>query len=672
MNVQICKLILAVIHNFRNFTKCSIRYPVSVFIDLTGQYHANRSCHRHFVGIIQTVIVRIVPNGTANHALVLLLESGIIMTGILAACKVYCVHGTVAVRNFPYRSTILVSVGIVIRICCRNNVFVRTRQICAVQSEVAVLGAVSSHTILCRQIIAAEIFQTELIACGIIHIVDSHPGGQICQCVSAVCICADCIRRVVRLPLAAVVIILHCLDGNICNCRLVLCGIRRIICFVLHAVIVVVDPDPSGDVPYCQLCKAGIITGNIFLSENISAVHCIIRAVRIRSRTNKIRACCQITALCLQIAVPCGIIALPVPGNGVIVRHFACHFQLIVAEVGFSVCIAERIHIVKPVLAVGIRNRLEYAGRLIVAVSIAVVLLQRNFYAGNVSLAGILQAVVIRIVPDTSNDLCLFDLLQTAVPVCLGCGICNVIVTAVVVLSVCRIGFCLCLSSQNQILIRCCQIEVLALIRVFKSLEFAVAACLGNTVGDLTVSVLRQCVQLQPIASQIPLAADLHKCGNIFEMIVPVAVGVYSCSVILLCCRQPCGAVPVILFQRHRQAFHASFFRRHAAVIIGIIPDSSADRCCLECPNAAMVLVLAVTAFCDVVDRIRIRNCTVSAVVIRVVLRCVSGMLSGKRLCLCCNDQILLLAHESELAVLPVQLVVVGKYSNCIAVRQCI
>ena len=501
---------------------------------------------------------------------------------------------------------------------------------------------------------------------------DSYPGGQIRQCVSAVCICADCICRVVRLPLAAVVIILYCLDGNICNCRLVLCGIRRIICFVLHAVIVVVDPDPSGDVPYCQLCKAGIITGNIFLSENISAVHCIIRAVRIRSRTNKIGIFRQVTALCIQIAVPCGIIALPVPGNGVIVRHFACHFQLIVAEVGFAVCITERIHIVKPVLAVGIRILLEYAGRLIVAIGIAVVLLQRNFYVRDVSLAGILQAVVICIVPDTSNDLCLFDLLQTAVPVCLGCGICNVIVTAVVVLSVCRIGFCLCLSSQNQILIRCCQIEVLALIRVFKSLEFAVAACLGNAVGDLTVSVLRQCVQLQPIASQIPLAADLHKCGNIFEMIVPVAVGVYGCSVILLCCRQPCGAVPVILLQRHRQAFHASFFRRHAAVIIGIIPDSSADRCCLECPNAAMVLVPAVTAFCDVVDRIRIRNCTVNAVIIRVVLRCVSGILSGKRLCLCCNDQILLLAHESELAVLPVQLVVVGKYSNCIAVRQCI
>ena len=675
MNVQIRKLILAVIHNFRNLTKCSIRYPVSVFIDLTGQYHANRSCHRHFVGIIQTVIVRIVPNGTANHALVLLLESGIIMSGILAACKVYCVHGTVAVRNFPYRSTILVSVGIVIRICRRNNVFVRTRQICAVQSEVAVLGAVSSHTILCRQIIAAEIFQTELIACGKIHIVDSHPGGQIRQCVFAVCICAcaGCIRRVVRLPLAAVIIILYCLDGNIFNCRLVLCSIRRIICFVLHAVIVVVDPDPSGDVPYCQLFKAGIITGNIFLSENISAVHCIIRAVRIRSCTNKIGVFRQITALRIQIAVPCGIIALPVPGNGVIVRHFACHFQLIIAEIGLAVHIAECVYIVEQVLAVCVRRCLPCAsGRMIAAVCITVILFQCDLHTRNISLAGILQAVVIRIVPDTSNDLCLFDLFQAAVPVCLGCGICNVIVTAVVVLSVCRIGFCLCLSSQNQILIRCCQIEVLALIRIFKSLEFAVAACLGNAVGDLTVSVLRQCVQFQPIASQIPLAADLHKCGNIFEMIVPVAVGVYSCSVILLCCRQPCGAVPVILFQRHRQAFHASFFRRHAAVIIGIIPDSSADRRCLERPNAAMVLVLAVTAFCDVVDRIRIWNCTVSAVVIRVVLRCVSGMLSGKRLCLCCNDQIFLLAHESEFAVLPVQLVVVGKYSNCIAVRQCI
>ena len=465
------------------------------------------------------------------------------MSGVLAAGQVYLVHRTVCIRHFPYGCTVLVSVGIAVRICRRYNEFVCACQICTVQSEIAVLGAVSSHTILCRQIVAVEIFQAELIACGKIHIVDSHPGGQIRQCVFAVCICAcaGCIRRAVRLPLAAVIIILYCLDGNIFNCRLVLCGIRRIICFVLHAVIVVVDPDPSGDVPYCQLCKAGIITGNIFLSENISAVHCIIRIVRIRSRTSKISACRQITALCIQVAVPCGIIALLIPGNGVIVRHFACHLQLIVAEIGFAVHIAERVYIAKLILAVCTGRCFPcVSGRLIAAVRITVILLQRNFfYAENVSFAVILQAVVIRIVPDTSNDLRLFDLFQTAVPVCLVCSIRNVIVAAVVGLSVFCICFWLCSCCQNQVFIRCCQIEVLALIRVFKSLELAVTACLGNAIGDLAVSVLRQCVQFQPIASQIAFAVDLHKCGNIIKLVFPVAVGFYGCGVI-----RPCGRCP--------------------------------------------------------------------------------------------------------------------------------
>ena len=180
-----------------------------------------------------------------------------------------------------------------------------------------------------------------------------------------------------------------------------------------------------------------------------------------------------------------------------------------------------------------------FAGRLIVAVGIAVVLLQRNFYAGNVSFAGILQAVVIRIVPDTSNDLRLFDLFQTAVPVCLVCSIRNVIVAAVVGLSVFWICFWLCSCCQNQVFIRCCQIEVLALIRVFKSLELAVTTCLGNAIGDLAVSVLRQCVQFQPIASQIAFAVDLHKCGNIIKLVFPVAVGFYGCGVI-----RPCGRCP--------------------------------------------------------------------------------------------------------------------------------
>ena len=85
-----------------------------------------------------------------------------------------------------------------------------------------------------------------------------------------------------------------------------------------------------------------------------------------------------------------------------------------------------------------------------------------------------------------------------------------------------------------------------------------------------------------------------------------------------------------------------------------------------------MVLVYAVTVFRDVIKRICTRNCTVSAVIVLVVLRRTSGILSGKRLCLCCNDQILLLAHQSEFAVVPVQLVVVGEYGNRIAVRQCI
>ena len=542
MNIQTVKLIRTVVHDLGNFAECIIRYPFSILIDVTFQYHTNRSRHRHFVQIVQTVIVLVVPDRATDNTLVLLLESGIIMSGILAADQVYLVHRTVCIRHFPYGCTVLVSVGIAVRICRRYNKFICACQICAVQSEVAVLGAVSSHTILCRQIVAVEIFQAKLIACGKIHIVDSHPGGQIRQCVFAVCICAcaGCIRRVVRLPLAAVVVILDCPDGDICNCRLVLCGIGIIIRLILDAVVIMVDPDPSGDVPYCQLCKAGIITGNIFLSENISAVHCIIRAVRIRSCTNKIGVFRQITALRIQIAVPCGIIALPVPGNGVIVRHFACHFQLIIAEIGLAVHIAERIHIVKPVLAVGIMILLGgFAGRLIVAVGIAVVLLQRNFYAGNVSFAGILQAVVIRIVPDTSNDLRLFDLFQTAVPVCLVCSIRNVIVAAVVGLSVFWICFWLCSCGQNQVFIRCCQIEVLALIRVFKSLELAVTTCLGNAIGDLAVSVLRQCVQFQPIASQIAFAVDLHKCGNIIKLVFPVAVGFYGCGVI-----RPCGRCP--------------------------------------------------------------------------------------------------------------------------------
>ena len=518
-----------------------------------------------------------------------------------------------------------------------------------------------------------EIFQAELIACGIVHIADSHPSGQFRQRVFAVRICVNGRGIVGRLPLAAVVVILDCLDGDVCNCRLVLCGIGIIIRLILDAVVIMVDPDPSGNIPGCQACKAGIITENIFLSENVSAVYGIIRIVRIRSRTSKISACRQITALCIQVAVPCGIIALLIPGNGVIVRHFACHLQLIVAEIGFAVHIAERVYIAKLILAVCTGRCFPcVSGRLIAAVRITVILLQRDFYAGNVSFAVILQAVVIRIVPDTSNDLRLFDLFQTAVPVCLVCSIRNVIVAAVVGLSVFCICFWLCSCCQNQVFIRCCQIEVLALIRVFKSLELAVTACLGNAIGDLAVSVLRQCVQFQPIACQIAFAVDLHKCGNIIKLVFPVAVGFYGCGVIRPCGRCPRCAVPVVLFQRHRQAFHAGFTRCHFAVIIRIVPDSSADGCVLECPDTAMVLVLAVTVFRDVIKRICTWNCTVSAVIVLVVLRRTSGMLSGKRLCLCCNDQILLLAHQSEFAVVPVQLVVVGEYGNCIAVRQCV
>jgi len=45
-------------------------------------------------------------------------------------------------------------------------------------------------------------------------------------------------------------------------------------------------------------------------------------------------------------------------------------------------------------------------------------------------------------------------------------------------------------------------------------------------------------------------------------------------------------------------------------------------------------------------------------------------MLSCECLCFCCGNQIFLLTHQSEFAVVPVQLIVIGKYCNCIAVRQ--
>ena len=562
----------------------------------------------------------------------------------------------------------MISVSIAVCFSRRNKILVCPCQIRAVQSEIAVLGAVSSHTILCCQIVAAKVFQTELIACGKIHIVDSYPSGQILQCVIAVCICACCIRRVVRLPLAAVIIILYCLDGDICNCRLVLCCICRIICRILDTIIVVINPDSSGDVTNCQLCKTSVITRNIFFPENIPAVQCIIRAVRIRSCTSKIGACRQIAALCIQVTVSCGIFSLLIPGNGVLIRHFACHLQLIVAEIGFAVSIAERINIVKFILAVCIRRENPIAsGGMIRSVCIPVVLLQRNFYTRNIAFAFVLQSVIVLILPDTPYNLRLFNLLQTAVPVCLVCGICNVIVAAVIVFPVFCIRLRLCFRRQNEILIRCCQIEVLALIRAFQSLELTVTACLCDTIQNLTVSILRQCIQFQLIACQIPFAVYFHKCGHIIKAIISITICIYAYRVVRL---YPCSAVPVGLFQRHGQIVHAVFFRRHVAIIICIIPDSPADGCRLECPDTAVVFVLAVAAFRNVINSVRPRNCTVCAVVVRIILRYTSGMLSCECLCFCCGNQIFLLTHQSEFAVIPVQLIVIGKYCNCIAVRQ--
>ena len=83
-----------------------------------------------------------------------------------------------------------------------------------------------------------------------------------------------------------------------------------------------------------------------------------------------------------------------------------------------------------------------------------------------------------------------------------------------------------------------------------------------------------------------------------------------------------------------------------------------------------MVFVLAAAALRDVISSVCSRNCTVCAVVVRIILRYTSGMLSSECLCFCCNNQIFLLAHQSEFAVVPVQLIVIGKYCNCIAVRQ--
>ena len=566
----------------------------------------------------------------------------------------------------------MISVSIAVCFCRRNKILVCPCQIRAVQSEIAVLGAVSSHTILCCQIVAVKIFQTELIASRIILriilVVDSYPSGQILQCVIAVCICACCIRSLRRLPLRAVIVILNCSDCDIFNGCLVLCCICRIICRILDTIIVVINPDSSGDVTGCQLRKAGVITRNILLPENVPAVQCIIRAVRIRSCTSKIGACRQIAALCIQVTVSCGIFSLLIPGNGVLIRHFTCHFQLVVAEIGFAVSIAERINIVKFILAVCIRRENPIAsGGMIRSVCIPVVLLQRNFYTRNIAFAFVLQSVIVLILPDTSYNLRLFNLLQTAVPVCLVCGICNVIVAAVIVFPVFCIRLRLCFCCQNEILIRCCQIEVFALIRVFQPLELAVTACLCDTIQNLAVGILRQCIQFQLIACQIPFAVYFHKCGHIIKAIISITICIYAYRVVRL---YPCSAVPVGLFQRHRQIVHAIFFGRHVAIIICIIPDSSTDGCRLKCPDTAMVFVLAVAAFRNVINSVRPRNCTVCAVVVRIILRYTSGMLSSERLCFCCNNQIFLLTHQSEFAVIPVQLIVIGKYCNCIAVRQ--
>ena len=102
MYIQAVKLIFAVVHDFGNFPECSIRCPAAILIDFAGQYDTNRSCDRHFIGIIQTIIVFIIPDRTANHALVLLFQSGIIMPDMLAACQIYGNHGTICVRHFPY------------------------------------------------------------------------------------------------------------------------------------------------------------------------------------------------------------------------------------------------------------------------------------------------------------------------------------------------------------------------------------------------------------------------------------------------------------------------------------------------------------------------------------------------------------------------------------------
>ena len=101
MNIQTVKLIRTVVHDLGNFAECIIRHPFSILIDVTFQYHTNRCCHRHFVQIVQAVIVLVVPDRATDNTLVLLLESGIIMSGILAAGQVYLVHRTVCIRHFP-------------------------------------------------------------------------------------------------------------------------------------------------------------------------------------------------------------------------------------------------------------------------------------------------------------------------------------------------------------------------------------------------------------------------------------------------------------------------------------------------------------------------------------------------------------------------------------------
>ena len=88
--------------------------------------------------------------------------------------------------------------------------------------------------------------------------------------------------------------------------------------------------------------------------------------------------------------------------------------------------------------------------------------------------------------------------------------------------------------------------------------------------------------------------------------------------------------------------------------------------------NTALICVMNLLTFCPVIKNCSVICLTVRTSIIIIVLRCVTGSLSSERFCLCCHNQIFFLSHKGQRRFFQMQLIVICKNSDCIAIRQCI